>query len=182
MQTLINGLRLARPVSAETPAGVDGEGPHRGVRRASAKQAEAPDASGQVSLFIDGLVGGRTGMAVLPTAAAVEELARVAESLGRKFGLVAGLRRAVKVCGGPEAASALRKLGLDADITAPRPYTLAEMAATLSRIPLEGMNLAIVHHAKRDDALAAAVEFRCGSVDELFLAPEGGRKPAQLAV
>jgi uroporphyrinogen-III synthase len=168
-----NDLRLAKVALLENRMGAELSAlvrKHGGVPVCVGAVSERPvDASADVSKFIDALTEGRTYAVVLQTGVSVNELARVAESLGRGTELIVGLARVTKVCRGPKPVAALKRLGLSADVAVPEPHTTAEMVLTLSAAPLAGRTVTIVHHGERNPALVEAATRWCGAVEELFL-------------
>jgi hypothetical protein len=116
------------------------------------------------------MVEGRIDVLALQTAEALDDLERSAQRIGRRFGLITGLRRVMKICGDQRTVDALEGLGLDADIVAPSPYSSAELAATLSSVPVDGMCVAVVYRDVPESVIAGSVVTRCRSLEGYFVA------------
>ena len=143
---------------------------HGGIPVCVPSVSERPaDSSAQVRLLVDELIEGRTDVVVFQTGVSVHELARVAASMGCSSELIEGLKNVKKICRGPKPAAALKKLGLSADIAVPEPHTTSDMIAVLSDMPLEGVNVTVVHHGERNIPLIESLTQRCRSVGEIFL-------------
>lgn len=127
------------------------------------------DASADVARLIDRLCDGLVNIVVFQTGVSIKELVRVAETLGRTTGLIAGLRGVTKVCRGPKPAYELRHLGLGVDVMVPEPHTTGEMIATLSSIALEGSAIYVVHHGEPNADLIDVLASEPCQVDELVL-------------
>ncbi len=143
---------------------------HGGIPVCIPSVSERPaDSSSQVRLLVGELSEGRTDLVVFQTGVSVDELARVATSMGWASELIEGLNNVKKICRGPKPAAALKKLGLSADVAVPEPHTTTDMIEVLSDMPLEGVNVTIVHHGERNIPLIESLTKRCRSVGEIFL-------------
>jgi uroporphyrinogen-III synthase len=173
MTTSKNDLRLAKVALLETRMAAELSSLIRnygGDPVCVPSVSERPaDASAEVGAFMDRMIDGSTDVALFQTGVSVNEMARVAESLGRSLDLIAGLEKITKICRGPKPVFALRKLGLAADVTVAEPFTTAEMVRTISSMALERSSLTVVHHGERNGALVSALSARCMSLDEIVL-------------
>jgi uroporphyrinogen-III synthase len=119
--------------------------------------------------LIAALVAGVHDMAIFMTGVAVSLLFEVAEQLGRRPDLVAGLRRITTVCRGPKPTAALRGFGVVPTLTARESFTSAEVIDALAAIDLAGRRVLLFHYGERSDVLAETLIARQAILSEQWL-------------
>jgi uroporphyrinogen-III synthase len=129
----------------------------------------AVDARDEVARRIDRLSAGEYQAAVFLTGVGVDAMAREADRLGRRDELLAGLRRVTTACRGPKPVGALRRLGVETDLTAAEPHTTRELLDAMAALDLAGARVLLVHYGERSAALADALLARGADLDELCL-------------
>src|SRR5690606_3535057 len=80
-----------------------------------------------------------------------------ADRAGRLGELVERLQGTTNVSRGQKPWRPLKDRGVPIAVTAPSPYTSAEVWRTLETLPLAGAGVALVHYGERDDMLAEAL-------------------------
>jgi uroporphyrinogen-III synthase len=108
-------------------------------------------------------------IAIFMTGVAVSLLFEIAEQLGRRPELVAGLRRLTTVCRGPKPTAALRGFGVAPTLTARESFTSAEVVDALAGIELAGQRVLLFHYGERGDALAETLVARQAILEEQWL-------------
>jgi uroporphyrinogen-III synthase len=119
--------------------------------------------------LVTALAGGDYDVAVFMTGVAVSLLFELAEQLGRRPDLVAGLRRVTTVCRGPKPTAALRGFGVVPTLIAREAYTTAEVIDAFASIDLKGQRVLLFHYGERSDALAETLLAREAVLDEQWL-------------
>jgi uroporphyrinogen-III synthase len=115
------------------------------------------------------LASGKFDVVVFMTGVAVSLLFEVAEHLGRRPDLVAGLKAATTVCRGPKPTAALRGFGVSPTLTAGESFTAAEVIDVLANIELGGRRVLLFHYGERSQSLAETLIARDAVVDEQWL-------------
>jgi uroporphyrinogen-III synthase len=106
---------------------------------------------------------------VFMTGVAVSRLFEVAEQVGRRPDLVAGLRRVTTVCRGPKPTAALRGFGVVPTLTARDSFTSAEVIDAFAGIELKGRRVLLFHYGERSNTLAETLIARQAILDEQWL-------------
>ena len=106
---------------------------------------------------------------VFMTGVAVSLLFEVAEQLGRRPDLVAGLKAATTVCRGPKPTAALRGFGVSPTLIAGESFTSAEVIDAFADIELRGQRVLLFHYGERSESLAETLIARDAVVDEQWL-------------
>jgi uroporphyrinogen-III synthase len=119
--------------------------------------------------LITGLAGGAYDIAVFMTGVTVSMLFEIAEQLGRRPDLVAGLRGVTTVCRGPKPTAALRGFGVVPTLTAREFFTSAEVIDAMAGIELANQRVLLFHYGERSDALAETLIARQAILDEQWL-------------
>ena len=119
--------------------------------------------------IITSLSLGKHDIAVFMTGVAVSMLFEMAEELGRRPELVAGLRHVTTVCRGPKPSAALRGFGVVPTLTARESFTSAEVIDAFAGIELAGQRVLLFHYGERSDSLAETLVARQAVVDEQWL-------------
>jgi uroporphyrinogen-III synthase len=119
--------------------------------------------------LITALGGGSYDVAVFMTGVAVSLLFEVAERLGRRNDLVAGLRGITTLCRGPKPTAALRGFGVVPTLTANDSYTSAEVIDAFAGTDLRGRRILLFHYGERSDTLAETLIARQAVVHEQWL-------------
>jgi uroporphyrinogen-III synthase len=115
------------------------------------------------------LTAGEYDIAVFMTGVAVSLLFEIAEPLGKRPDLVAGLARITTVCRGPKPTAALRGFGVVPTLTARESFTSAEVIDAFAGIELAGQRVLLFHYGERSDALAETLIARQAVVEEQWL-------------
>jgi uroporphyrinogen-III synthase len=124
------------------------------------------DKAGQL---VTTLAAGSYDVAVFMTGVTVSLLFEVAERIGRRPELVAGLRSLTTVCRGPKPTAALRGFGVTPTLTALESFTSAEVIDAFASIELKGRRVLLFHYGERSDSLAETLIARDAIVDERWL-------------
>jgi uroporphyrinogen-III synthase len=119
--------------------------------------------------LVTALANGAYDVAVFMTGKAASLLFEVAERVGRRPELVAGLRRVTTVCRGPKPTAALRGFGVTPTLTARESFTSAVVIDAIGAIELKGCRVLLFHHGERSDSLAETLMARQAIVDEQWL-------------
>jgi uroporphyrinogen-III synthase len=119
--------------------------------------------------LVAALANGAYDVAIFMTGKAASLLFEVAERVGRRPALVAGLRRVTTVCRGPKPTAALRGFGVTPTLTARESFTSAEVIDAIGAIELNGCRVLLFHHGERSDSLAETLMARQAIVDEQWL-------------
>jgi len=119
--------------------------------------------------LITALVSGAHDITVFMTGAAVSLLFEVAEQVGRRPDLVAGLRRTTTVCRGPKPTAALRGFGVVPTLTAREAFTSAEVIDAFTGLELSGQRVLLFHYGERSEALAETLIARQATLSEQWL-------------
>lgn len=96
----------------------------------------------KVDAWLERHVAGLHDLVILYTGEGVVRLAERAEEVGCRTEFVAALAKAVKLARGPKPASALRKLGLSAELMTSQ-HTTDGLLAILESQPLDGRTMAV---------------------------------------
>ncbi|MDP8999724.1 MAG: uroporphyrinogen-III synthase [Myxococcota bacterium] len=135
------------------------------VRESRERDIDLPTADRLVSA----IVAGDYDFVVFMTGVAVSLLFDLAEQLGRRADLVAGLKRATTVCRGPKPTAALRGFGVTPTLTARSAFTSAEVIDVFATVTLAGRRVLLFHYGERSDALAETLLARHAVLDEHWL-------------
>ncbi|MGO9835729.1 MAG: uroporphyrinogen-III synthase [Polyangiaceae bacterium] len=135
------------------------------VRESQSRELDA-DKAGRL---IASLAGGEYDIAIFMTGVAVSMLFEIAERLGRRPELVAGLRAVTTLCRGPKPTAALRGFGVVPTLMAREDFTTAEVIDALAEIDLAGKRVLLFHYGERSDALAETLLARRAVLDEQWL-------------
>ena len=119
--------------------------------------------------LITELVSGAHDITVFMTGAAVSLLFEVAEQLGRRPDLVAGLRRTTTVSRGPKPTAALRGFGVVPTLTAREAFTSAEVIDAFASIEVAGQRVLLFHYGERSEALAETLVARQAVLSEQWV-------------
>ncbi len=119
--------------------------------------------------LVTALAAGEYDVAVFMTGVTVSLLFELAEKLGRRPDLVAGLSRVTTVCRGPKPTAALRGFGVVPTLIARESFMTAEVIDALSSIDLKGQRVLLFHYGERSDALAETLIAREAILDEQWL-------------
>jgi uroporphyrinogen-III synthase len=119
--------------------------------------------------LVTSLAGGTYDIAVFMTGVAVSMLFEIAERIGRRPDLVAGLKKVTTVCRGPKPTAALRGFGVLPTLTAKESFTTAEVIDAFADIELRGRRVLLFHYGERSDALAETLLARGAVVEEQWL-------------
>jgi uroporphyrinogen-III synthase len=119
--------------------------------------------------LITALVGRAYDITVFMTGVAVSLLFEIAERIGRRPDLVAGLRGVTTICRGPKPTAALRGFGVTPTLTARESFTSAEVIDALAGLELSGRRVLLFHYGERSDSLAETLIAREAIVDEQWL-------------
>lgn len=106
---------------------------------------------------------------VFMTGVAVSLLFNLAERIGRRADLVAGLGRLTTVCRGPKPTAALRGFGVTPTLTARSAFTSAEVIDVFASVALEGRRVLLFHYGERSDSLAETLLARQAILHEQWL-------------
>src|SRR5580658_6412756 len=106
---------------------------------------------------------------VFMTGVAVSLLFDLAERIGRRADLVAGLGRLTTVCRGPKPTAALRGFGVTPTLTARSAFTSAEVIDVFASVALEGRRVLLFHYGERSDSLAETLLARQAILREQWL-------------
>jgi uroporphyrinogen-III synthase len=137
-------LELARLVEA-----------HGGVAVCVPALVKCPDTDrSRAERLIEALTNRSFDAAIFMTGAAVSLLFQMAEPMGRRPDLLAGLRGMTTVCRGPKPTAALRGYGVPTTLAARHPYTSAELIDALGAINVREARFVLFHCGERSDALA----------------------------
>ena len=137
------------------------------VRSAPAVREAALDCGALVSGFLNRLHTPSRRVHVFLTGAGAHALLHEAERQGQLPFAVESLRGGTIVCRGPKPAAALKRYGLNADVSAASPYTSRELLAAMAQIDLAGAEVTVVHYGDRNDALADELRGRGAELIEL---------------
>jgi uroporphyrinogen-III synthase len=113
--------------------------------------------------------GGTYEVAIFMTGVTVSALFEVAEKIGRRPELVAGLRALTTVCRGPKPTAALRGFGVTPTLSALESFTSAEVIDALATVQLKGRRVLLFHYGERSESLAETLLARRAVVDEQWL-------------
>jgi uroporphyrinogen-III synthase len=119
--------------------------------------------------LITKMLGGAHDIVVFMTGVAVSLLFEVAEQIGRRPDLVAGLKRMTSVCRGPKPTAALRGFGVPPTLTARESFTSAEVIDAFSTLEVAGRHVLLFHYGERSEALAETLVARQAILDERWL-------------
>jgi uroporphyrinogen-III synthase len=119
--------------------------------------------------IIAALVGQSYDVVVFMTGVAVSLLFEIAERIGRRPDLVAGLYGVTTICRGPKPTAALRGFGVVPTLTAREAFTSAEVIDAFAGLELEGRRVLLFHYGERSDSLAETLLARQAIVDEEWL-------------
>jgi uroporphyrinogen-III synthase len=108
-------------------------------------------------------------IAIFMTGVAVSLLFEIAERIGRRPDLVAGLRSVTTICRGPKPTAALRGFGVVPTLTARESFTSAEVIDTFAGLELEGRPVLLFHYGERSDSLAETLLARQAILHEEWL-------------
>ena len=164
----LNGLRVAlleSRLSGELAALVRRFG---GVPSATPAMREAQRLE-TISLFIEALTAGRYSIVIVLTGAGVTAFFTEAERLGCLDGVLAALRATTVVCRGPKPLAVLRRHDVPVHVRAVEPYTTSELLDALSRIDIDGKEVALLHYGEPNVALADALKARGARLGEWLL-------------
>ena len=124
---------------------------------------ESPmDGTDPVAKFIDALSKGEVDVVVFLTGVGASALLHTADTLGRLEELVTGLQRTSNISRGQKPWPPLKRHGIPITVTAPEPYTTAELEVILDSLDLCDRGVAVVHYGERSSAIAEILE-RCGA-------------------
>ena len=116
------------------------------------------------------MIEGRVDILAIQSVEAVEELENIARRIGRRFGLVTGMRRVVKVCCDQSTADAVADLGMDADVVISAPESTVDWETTLESVSIDGMCVAVVSSDEIGLLLSASIAMRCRSLEKYMVA------------
>jgi uroporphyrinogen-III synthase len=119
--------------------------------------------------LITAISGGGYDIVIFMTGVAVSLLFEVAEQVGRRPELVAGLRLATTLCRGPKPTAALRGFGVIPTITALESFTSAEVIDAVTAIEVRRCRVLLFHYGERSESLAETLLARQALVDEQWL-------------
>jgi uroporphyrinogen-III synthase len=122
-----------------------------------------------VAQRIEGLQAGDYYCVVFMTGVSVSILFELAEQLGRRADLVAGLGRVITVCRGPKPTAALRGFGVPPTLTAKSSFTSAEVVDALSGVELKDRSVLLFHYGERSETVAETLRARGGRLDEQWV-------------
>jgi uroporphyrinogen-III synthase len=125
--------------------------------------------AGRADHLITALAGRAYEIAIFMTGVAVSLLFEIAERIGRRPDLVAGLRALTTICRGPKPTAALRGFGVTPTLTARESFTSAEVIDALAGFDLTGRRVLLFHYGERSDSLAETLIARDAVVDEQWL-------------
>lgn len=133
------------------------------------RETPAADAARSVGELIDALTRRDVDIMVFMTGVGASALFAEAERLSRAAELVAGLQSTTNVCRGPKPRPPLKQRGVPISITVSRPYTTADVIATLGGMRLADRGVAVIHYGERNADLAAGIEAAGARLRELCL-------------
>jgi uroporphyrinogen-III synthase len=116
---------------------------------------------------IEALAAEHFSVAVFLTGAGVNALIREADRRGRLRDMLAALSKMTVACRGPKPLAALRRNGLTAQITTPKPHTSAELLDALAATDLRDRRVLLVHYGERNPEVATALRARGARLDEV---------------
>jgi uroporphyrinogen-III synthase len=119
--------------------------------------------------LIAGMHAGAYDIAIFMTGVAVSLLFQVAEQLGRRAELVAGLQKLTTLCRGPKPTAALRGFGVAPSLTARESYTSAEVIDAVASTDVKGARVLLFHYGERSDTLAETLLARGAVLHEQWL-------------
>jgi uroporphyrinogen-III synthase len=122
-----------------------------------------------VDALVSAIVTGRYDFVVFMTGVSVSLLFDLAERLGRRADLVAGLGGVTTVCRGPKPTAALRGFGVTPTLTARAAFTSAEVIDVFANIDVSGRRVLLFHYGERSDSLAETLLARGAALDEQWL-------------
>jgi uroporphyrinogen-III synthase len=124
------------------------------------REVSQPDTAALLG-YVDDLAAGTIDVVLLLTGVGLRLLVQAVASEWPAARVANALRQAKLVARGPKPVSALRELGLQADITVPEPNTWREVLATLDeRLPVAGLRVAVQEYGMPNDALLRGLEAR----------------------
>lgn len=119
--------------------------------------------------LVSGIGAGSYDIVVFMTGVAVSLLFEIAEQIGRRPDLVAGLKKVTTVCRGPKPTAALRGFGVPPTLTAREAFTSAEVIDAFSTLEVAGRRVLLFHYGERSEALAETLVARQAVLDERWL-------------
>jgi uroporphyrinogen-III synthase len=139
-----------------------------GVVRSTPAVREAPlDCADIVGEFVSRLETPARRVHVFLTGAGAAALLQEVERQGRLPFIIESLKRGTIVCRSPKPVAALKRYGVNANVTAASPYTSHELLEAMAAIDLAGAEVTIVHYGERNGALADAFQARGAVLNEL---------------
>ncbi len=137
------------------------------VRSAPAVREAVLDCSVVVADFLNRLLTPARRVHVFLTGAGATVLLQEAERQGGLPLVIEALKSGTVVCRGPKPAAALKKYGINANLSAASPYTSSELLEGMAGLDLVNAEVTVVHYGERSDALAHAIRQRGAVLNEL---------------
>lgn len=139
-----------------------------GVVRSVPAVREAPlDCAGVVAGFLGRLHAPARQIHVFLTGAGATTLLQEVERQGQLGFAVESLKRGTIACRGPKPAAALKKYGLNTNVSASSPFTSHDLLEAMACLDLSGADITVIHYGERSDTLADALRERGATLHEL---------------
>jgi uroporphyrinogen-III synthase len=119
--------------------------------------------------LVAAIATGSYDVAIFMTGVTVSMLFEIAERIGRRPELVAGLRGITTVCRGPKPTAALRGFGVTPTLSALESFTSAEVIDAVASVELKERRVLLFHYGERSESLAETLLARRAIVDEQWL-------------
>lgn len=115
------------------------------------------------------IMSGQFTLAVVLTGAGATALLAEATRGGVLEGVREALAKMTIACRGPKPQAALKRHGLTATISTPKPHTSRELLDALASTNLERVSVLLVHYGERNMSLADALTARGALVEDVCL-------------
>jgi uroporphyrinogen-III synthase len=133
----------------------------------AAVREEPIDCAAPVAEFVERLTARGPHMVIFLTGVGADAVFKEAERQERLAVLLDRLRKTTIVCRGPKPAAVVRRHGLSIDLPVAAPYTSEEVLSPLASIPLDGVDVTLVHYGERNARMADALEGRGAALHDL---------------
>jgi uroporphyrinogen-III synthase len=130
---------------------------------------EVPSDDAVVRPAIDDVIARAFDLVIVLTAAACDALFAVAERQGSAGQLAIGLQATPIACRGPKPLLALRRKGLTAAVSTPRPHTNEELIEALAGVDLEGKRVLVLNYGERSERCSAGLAARRAVITDVAL-------------
>ncbi len=143
---------------------------HGGVPYSAPALKEVPlDNRGDVSTFIQQLVGGQVSLVIFLTGVGTRALLEAAADIGRLDEVLAALEQMTVVARGPKPVAVLRQYKVRIDMVPPEPNTSQELLEMIKPLDLRGKTVAMQHYGQPNVFLRDALKEIGANVLEVSL-------------